>query len=163
MLADRLSVSYHYGLTILKMPKERKLTKWKAVFFDNMWLVSDWYSYIWEWHISHGYVCIKKLWWEGILFIWFFFVFVLNFLFFYLKIIAISLQCVGNNNNVQNIAWSIFIFCNILQNIKRLWYRCFPVNFARFKRKLFLQNTSRQLLLQHHQFSGRKLKNFENK
>ena len=30
---------------------------------------------------------------------------------------------------------------------KRLWHRCFPVNFAKFLRTPFLQNTSRQLLL----------------
>ena len=30
---------------------------------------------------------------------------------------------------------------------KRLWNRCFPVNFAKFLRTLFLQNTLRRLLL----------------
>ena len=30
---------------------------------------------------------------------------------------------------------------------KRLWHRCFPVNFAKFLRKPFIQNSSRQLLL----------------
>ena len=30
---------------------------------------------------------------------------------------------------------------------KRLWLRCFPVNFAKFLRTPFLQNTSRRLLL----------------
>ena len=30
----------------------------------------------------------------------------------------------------------------------RLWHRCFPVNFAKFLRTLFLQNTSGRLLLQ---------------
>ena len=30
---------------------------------------------------------------------------------------------------------------------KRLWHRCFPVNFAKFLRTLFLRNTSRRLLL----------------
>ena len=30
---------------------------------------------------------------------------------------------------------------------KRLWHRCFPVNFAKFLRTPFLQNTSRPLLL----------------
>ena len=30
---------------------------------------------------------------------------------------------------------------------KRLWYRCFCVNFTKFLRTLFLQNTSRRLLL----------------
>ena len=30
---------------------------------------------------------------------------------------------------------------------KRLWHRCFSVNFAKFLRTLFLQNTSRRLLL----------------
>ena len=30
---------------------------------------------------------------------------------------------------------------------KRLWHRCFPVNFVKFLRTTFLQNTSRRLLL----------------
>ena len=30
---------------------------------------------------------------------------------------------------------------------KRVWHRCFPVNFAKFLRKPFLQNTSGRLLL----------------
>ena len=30
---------------------------------------------------------------------------------------------------------------------KRLWHRCFPVNFAKFLRTPFLQNTSERLLL----------------
>ena len=30
---------------------------------------------------------------------------------------------------------------------RRLWHRCFPVNFVKFLRTLFLQNTSRRLLL----------------
>ena len=32
---------------------------------------------------------------------------------------------------------------------KRLWHRCFPVNFAKFLRTPFLQNTSGRLLLAH--------------
>ena len=35
--------------------------------------------------------------------------------------------------------------CNF--NKKRLWYSCFPVNFANLLRTPFLQNTSRRLLL----------------
>ena len=31
--------------------------------------------------------------------------------------------------------------------IKRLWHRCFPVNFAKFPRTTFLQNTAGRLLL----------------
>ena len=30
---------------------------------------------------------------------------------------------------------------------KRLWYRCFPMSFAKLLRKVFLQNTSGGLLL----------------
>ena len=30
---------------------------------------------------------------------------------------------------------------------KRLWYRCFPVNFVKFLRTPFLENTSGQLFL----------------
>ena len=33
---------------------------------------------------------------------------------------------------------------------KRLWHRCFPVNFAKFLRTPFLQNTSGRLLLYFH-------------
>ena len=32
---------------------------------------------------------------------------------------------------------------------KRLWHRCFPVNFAKFLRTPFLPNTSGRLLLKH--------------
>ena len=32
---------------------------------------------------------------------------------------------------------------------RRLWHRCFPVNFAKFLRTPFLQNTSGRLLLFH--------------
>ena len=39
---------------------------------------------------------------------------------------------------------------------KRLWHRCFPVNFAKFLRALFLQNTSRRLLLKIEQTSCNK-------
>ena len=34
--------------------------------------------------------------------------------------------------------------CNFIE--KRLWYRCFPVNFAKFLGLLFLQNNPRRLL-----------------
>ena len=36
---------------------------------------------------------------------------------------------------------------------KRLWHRCFPVNFEKFLRIPFLQNTSRRLLLPFHVIS----------
>ena len=39
-------------------------------------------------------------------------------------------------------AWHAILFKKIL------WHRCFPVNFAKFLRKAFLQNTSGRLLLQ---------------
>ena len=35
---------------------------------------------------------------------------------------------------------------------KRLWHRCFPVNFAKFLRTTILQNTSGRLLLDHRFF-----------
>ena len=35
--------------------------------------------------------------------------------------------------------------CNFSK--KRLWHRCFPIKFAKFLRKPFLQNTSGRLLL----------------
>ena len=34
-----------------------------------------------------------------------------------------------------------------LNKVSGLWHRCFPVNFAKFLRTPFLQNTSRRLLL----------------
>ena len=40
---------------------------------------------------------------------------------------------------------------------KRLWHRCFPVNFMKFLKAPFLQNTSRRLLLQFQDFSHKKL------
>ena len=41
----------------------------------------------------------------------------------------------------NEVAWS----CNFIK--KRLWHRCFPVNFDKFLRTPFLQNTSGWLLL----------------
>ena len=35
---------------------------------------------------------------------------------------------------------------------KRLWYKCFPENFAKFLRTPFLQNTFGRLLLYYHQY-----------
>ena len=42
---------------------------------------------------------------------------------------------------------TIWIFKSRTLLKKRLWYRCFPVNFAKFLRTPFLQNTSGRLLL----------------
>ena len=39
---------------------------------------------------------------------------------------------------------------------KRLWHRCFPVNFAKFLRTSFLQNTSERLLLKCRDFQRKK-------
>ena len=36
---------------------------------------------------------------------------------------------------------------------KKLWHRCFPVNFAKFLKTLFLENTSGRLLLRFMAFS----------
>ena len=36
---------------------------------------------------------------------------------------------------------------NTCARVKRLWHRCFPVNFVKFVRTPFLQNTSGRLLL----------------
>ena len=44
-------------------------------------------------------------------------------------------------NKLAGLAWP----ATLLK--KRLWHRCFPVNFAKFLRTAFLQNTSRRLLL----------------
>ena len=40
--------------------------------------------------------------------------------------------------------WQSFFFNKIVLDLqkKRLWYRCFPVNFTKFLRTTFLQNTS---------------------
>ena len=58
--------------------------------------------------------------------------------------------------------WQYFKLQNVLKNVtkftgkrprlatllkKRLWHRCFPVNFAKFLRPSFLQNISGRLLL----------------
>ena len=44
---------------------------------------------------------------------------------------------------------SLFLPATLLK--KRLWYRRFPVNFAKFLRTPFLQNTSGRLLLHLHE------------
>ena len=48
----------------------------------------------------------------------------------------------------------VFCFLQVFKCVKpatllkwRLWHRCFPVNFVKFPRTSFLQNTSRPLLL----------------
>ena len=38
---------------------------------------------------------------------------------------------------------------------KRLWHRCFPVNFAKFLKTSFLQNTSGRLLLHHYNWTSK--------
>ena len=40
----------------------------------------------------------------------------------------------------------------MLDEKKRLWHRCFPVNFEKFLRTSFLQNTSGRLLLYFQQY-----------
>ena len=50
----------------------------------------------------------------------------------------------GRKSNVHK----TFISCRPQVLLKkRLWHRCFPVNFAKFLRTSFLQNTSGRLLL----------------
>ena len=54
----------------------------------------------------------------------------------------------------QNLQKNIYVFnkvvglnrCSFIK--KRLWHRCFPVNFAKFQRTPFLKNISGRLLLQ---------------
>ena len=46
----------------------------------------------------------------------------------------------------QSLCFNKVVFCFFLLKM-RLWRRCFPVNFAKFLRSPFLQNTSGQLLL----------------
>ena len=38
---------------------------------------------------------------------------------------------------------------------KRLWHKCFPVNFAKFLKTSFLQNTSGRLLLHHYNWTSK--------
>ena len=56
-------------------------------------------------------------------------------------------------NKVADLYGEIYVFspnaekCRSVNLLKKsLWYRCFPVNFAKFLRTLFLQNTSGRLL-----------------
>ena len=56
------------------------------------------------------------------------------------------------SQNLQENTCARVSFFNKLANSatflkKRLWHKCFPVNFAKSLRTLFLQNTSGQLLL----------------
>ena len=60
-----------------------------------------------------------------------------NFAKFTEKHLCQSLFC----DEVVGIAWSTTLL------LKTLQHRCFPVNFPKFLRALFLQNTSRRLLL----------------
>ena len=48
----------------------------------------------------------------------------------------------------KHLCQSLFLIkfpCNFIK--KRLWHKCFPVNFVKFLRTAFLQNTSWRLLL----------------
>ena len=49
----------------------------------------------------------------------------------------------------KHLCQSLFFICVRLATLlkKRLWHRCFPVNFAKFLRTLFLQNTFGRLFL----------------
>ena len=52
----------------------------------------------------------------------------------------------------KHLCWSLFFnkvagLRPAILSKKRLWHRCFSVNFAKFPRTPFLQNTSRRLLL----------------
>ena len=40
---------------------------------------------------------------------------------------------------------------------KELWHRCFPLNFAKFLKTPFLQNTTRRLLLENKSYNSRPL------
>ena len=50
-------------------------------------------------------------------------------------------------SEVQDIFFKYFIESKKKFFKKRLWHRCLPVNFAKFLRTPFLQNTSGRLLL----------------
>ena len=50
-----------------------------------------------------------------------------------------------SQNSHKNTCTRVDFLINLLKN--RLWHRCFPLNFAKFLRTSFLQNTSGWLLL----------------
>ena len=49
------------------------------------------------------------------------------------------------DENIEAAIGVVHSVCTLLK--RKLWHICFPMNFAKFLRTLFLQNTSGQLLL----------------
>ena len=54
----------------------------------------------------------------------------------------------NSENSQENTCGSLFLIRPATLLKKRLWRRCFLVNFTKFLRTTFLQNTSRRLLLE---------------
>ena len=77
--------------------------------------------------------------------------------------------CTLNNRFIPNLVYTqmgVIERCsevpqasNFIKN--RLWHRCFPVNFVKFIRAPFLQNTSGRLLLHHEIFAFQLFKSFQ--
>ena len=66
----------------------------------------------------------------------------------YEKLLGVKIDHELNfNEHVSSLCKKASQKLNALSRKKRLWHRCLPVNFAKFLRTSFLQNTSRQLLL----------------
>ena len=62
-----------------------------------------------------------------------------------IKLIPKSLPLWGSPLKTSNSVLGNLLLATLLK--KRLWHRCFPVNFLKFLRTPFLQNTSEWLLL----------------
>ena len=67
---------------------------------------------------------------------------------FYEKRCSLNFRRIQGNHLFQSLFFSKVAGLRSATLLKRrLWHRCFPVNFVKFLRTLFLQNTSRRLLL----------------
>ena len=73
---------------------------------------------------------------------------ILNFLGFYLVLcVYVSNQLPHFRSSSPEVFWKKGVLRPATFLKKRLWHRCFPVNFAKFQRTPSLQNTSGRLLL----------------
>ena len=67
---------------------------------------------------------------------------------FYEKRCSLNFRRIQGNHLFQSLFFSKVAGLRSATLLKRrLWHRCFPVNFAKFLRTAFLQNTSERLLL----------------
>ena len=98
-------------------PEQLGIFLWSFDSYDKVFLESFWYSQAWNLKTGISLFLIQHS---------------LLIMFYLIKRISLIF--------LSFLAWNrSFMPANLLK--KRLWHRCFPVNFAKFLRTSFLQNT----------------------